>query len=125
MSRPSLFDTNILIDALNRRQQAYEALQRLGEGAITISRISWIEVMSGPSPEKLALTEAFLRGCTIIEVSPEIAARAAAVRRSSRLKLGDALIWATADASGRTLVTRDTRDFPADWPHVHHPYTLS
>jgi predicted nucleic acid-binding protein len=51
---------------------------------------------------------------TIAGITVEIAERAVRLRRTMRLKLPDAIIEATALTSGRTLVTHNTRDFPAD-----------
>jgi predicted nucleic acid-binding protein len=47
---------------------------------------------------------------------------AAADRAFGRLRLPDAVIWASARAESALLVTRDTRDFPGDDPGVRIPY---
>ncbi|WCT74718.1 PIN domain-containing protein [Sphingomonas naphthae] len=117
-----LFDSNILIDALNRYEPARAVLAEAA--AITISRISWIEVLAGAGQDVRLATEAFLRGCQVIEIDPTIAARAATIRRETRLKLPDAIIWATALVTERMLVTRNTKDFPTRWPGVHCPYVM-
>jgi predicted nucleic acid-binding protein len=41
-----------------------------------------------------------------------------------RLKLPDAVILATAEESGCILVTRKTRDFPANDPRIRFPYRI-
>lgn len=41
-----------------------------------------------------------------------------------RIRLPDAIIWATADVGGLLLVTRNTRDFDASNPGICIPYTL-
>jgi predicted nucleic acid-binding protein len=51
-----------------------------------------------------------------------IAEQAVALRRDRRVKLPDAVIWATARSMGALLVTRNTKDFPADDPGVRVPY---
>jgi hypothetical protein len=56
-------------------------------------------------------------------VSVPIAERAVALRRARRVKLPDALIWATAETQGALLVTRNTKDFPADAPGIRVPYS--
>jgi predicted nucleic acid-binding protein len=38
------------------------------------------------------------------------------------MKLPDAIIWAAAQSEDRILVTRNTRDFPAEDPGVRVPY---
>lgn len=117
-----LFDTNIIIDALNRHQPARDILATVEQ--ITLSRISWIEVMAGAKTQRLA-TEAFLRGCRIVELDAPIAARTVEVRRVTRLKLPDAIIWATALVTGRSLITRDAKDFDGDCPDIIVPYVIT
>lgn len=121
------FDSNILIDALAGHGPAGAEIRR----AVTagsrawISRIVWIEVMSKGSPEELRRAERLLSGFTVDEVDAEISARAAALRRDRpRLRLPDSVILATALVRGRVLITRNTRDFPANMPGIRVPYIL-
>ena len=117
------FDTNIVIDALRGVENARAELRRAKRP--WISRIVWIEVMSKLTPESARDAELFLTGFAIDEVDSEIADRAAALRRERpSLKLPDAIILATAQVRGRILVTRNTRDFPAQMPGVRVPYSL-
>lgn len=116
-----LFDSNIIIDALNRHQPAKDVLATVT--TIAISRVSWIEVLAGATPGQRDATEAFLRGCHIIELDASVARRAADLRRRTRLKLPDAIVWATALETGRTLVTRDRKNFPGTSPDILIPYT--
>ena len=60
----------------------------------------------------------------MIALDDEIARRAVELRRAHRIKLPDAVIWATAQTTGRLLVTRNTKDFSPDDPGVRKPYTL-
>lgn len=53
-----------------------------------------------------------------------IARIAADIRRSHRLKLPDAIIWATAKSRQTLLVTRNSKDFPIGDPTIRIPYTL-
>lgn len=117
-----LFDSNIIIDALNRHQPARDILATVEK--ITISRVSWIEVLAGAKPDFRRSTEAFLRGCRIVELDAAIAARAAEVRQQTRLKLPDAIIWATALVMSRTLVTRNGKDFDGERPDIVVPYIV-
>lgn len=50
------------------------------------------------------------------------AAKPRVLRRSSRLKLLDAIVWASARAESALLVTRNTKAFPAGDPGVRVPY---
>ena len=45
-------------------------------------------------------------------------------RRQRRVKLPDAIIIATAVVGGRTLITRNIRDFPESDQHVRMPYRM-
>jgi predicted nucleic acid-binding protein len=116
----ALFDTNILIDHLNDSEEARKELRRYEQKAVSI--ITWIEVMVGAASEVEAQTREFLKNFHIVEVDGRIAEIATRVRRQHRIKLPDALIWATAQANGMLLVTRNTKDFPADDPGVRMPY---
>jgi len=118
----ALFDTNILIDHLNAVPQARDEIQRFENRAVSI--ITWMEVMVGASADLVEPTRLFLEGFKVIALDDEIANRAVALRRTHRIKLPDAVIWATAQTTGRLLVTRNTKDFPPDDPGVREPYTL-
>ena len=66
-----------------------------------------------------------LSGFSVDEIDEEIALRAAALRRERpRLKSPDAIILATAQTRGRVLITRNTKDFPAEMPGIRVPYIL-
>lgn len=121
------FDSNILIDALAGFSQARREISRANEvyGRAWISRMVWVEVMSKGEIDALQVTERFLSGFVIEDVDAEIASRAAALRRErKKLRSPDALILATAQLRGRVLVTRNTKDFPAEMPGIRVPYTL-
>ena len=93
----ALFDTNILIDYLNAVPEARTELQRYAEKAVSI--ITWMEVMVGANHDLEAGTRSFLSGFDIIAVDEVIAERAVSLRRSHRIKLPDAVIWATAQGA--------------------------
>jgi predicted nucleic acid-binding protein len=120
------FDSNILIDLLRGFQQPKAELERaVQRGRVWISRVVWIEVMSKGDGEALRRTEVLLSGFGVDEVDEEIAERAAALRRErSSLKAMDAIILATALTRGRVLITRNTKDFPAEMPGIRIPYKL-
>lgn len=119
----AVFDSNILIDSLNDVAGAHAELTRYRRRYI--SRMTWIEVMAGALPDDGDRAEGFLRHFTIIELNEEIGRRAAALRSErKRLKLTDSIILATAQVSGRILVTRNTKDFPAAMPGIRVPYTI-
>lgn len=117
------FDTNIVIDMLHNRPAAWAEVRNVGRA--WISRMTWIEVMSGVPDSAAVETEEFLRLFAMSEIDEEVARRAAALRHQRKsLKSPDAIILASAQVSGRILVTRNTKDFPAAMPGIRVPYTL-
>jgi len=117
----ALFDTNILIDYLNgvpaAQAEIYRHRQRL------ISVVTWMEVLAGArSEEEEDVIEMFLRDFALVEVSRPVARAAVSLRRSRRIRLPDAIIWATAQHESALLVTRNTKDFPRTEPGVRVPY---
>ncbi len=119
----AFFDTSIVIDALHNDPRAGTELQRTSRP--WISRISWIEIMASAPESALTETESFLRLFAVSELDEEIARRAALMRQQrASLSSPDAIIWASAQVSGRILVTRNIKDFPAEMPGIRIPYTL-
>ena len=117
-----VFDTNIVIDWLFDRAPAVAELQRYPRHRI--SRITWTEVLAGEPLETRDEVQDLLTAFELIEIDARIAATAADIRHRTRMKLLDALILATAQVNGAILITRNTRDFPANMPGIRVPYTL-
>ena len=120
-------DANILIDTLLEHAPAERELKRIAESGarMWISRMTWIEVLSKGNDPVVRDAHHFLARFALDEIDDEIAQRAAALRRERpRLKSPDAIILATAQIRGRVLVTRNTKDFPAEMPGIRVPYTL-
>lgn len=118
----ALFDTNILIDYLNGNPAAETEFGRYR--ARSISVITWMEVLCGPigSKEEEDVIDMFLRDFTVVGVSRHVARTAIELRRTRRIRIPDAIIWATAQVESALLVTRNTKDFPADAPGIRVPY---
>ena len=122
-----VFDTGIVLDILVGHGGARAEIERaLSQGGRPwVSRLSWAEILSQATPNCVREVEAFMDGFSIDEVDEEIAGRAASLRRErSALGLLDATVLATALTRGRVLVTRNTRDFPAQMPGIRIPYIL-
>lgn len=122
VSLERLYDSNILIDHLNGVALATHEIQRHSRRGISI--ITWMEVLAGATASTESGIRSLLGLFRVVEISPEIAERAASIRRSTRLKLPDAIILATAEIDKRTLITRNTRDFDPNHPSVHVPYKI-
>jgi hypothetical protein len=118
----ALFDTNILIDYLNAIPQARIEVQRYGDKAISV--ITWMEVMIGADPKVESATRSFLSSFDRLGVDERVAEDAVWLRRNHRIKLPDAIIWATARTNSMLLVTRNTKDFPAADPGIRSPYRI-
>jgi len=118
----ALFDTNILIDYLHGQEQADRELRAFQGNAISI--ITWMEVMFGATEAQEAATALFLATFQVIPVDDEVARGAVALRKIHRMKLPDAIIWASAQTTNRLLVTRNSKDYPAGHPGVRTPYQL-
>jgi predicted nucleic acid-binding protein len=120
-------DANILIDALLEHDPARREIARLASSGarMWISRMAWIEVLSKGNDAIVRDALIFLGRFGLDEIDDEISHRAAALRRERpRLKSPDAIILATAQIRGRVLVTRNTKDFPAEMPGIRVPYTI-
>ena len=120
-------DANILIDALLEHDPAHREMTRIAASGsrMWISRIALIEVLSKGSDMMVRDALQFLGRFGLDEIDDEISHRAAALRRERpRLKSPDAIILATAQIRGRVLITRNTKDFPAEMPGIRIPYTI-
>lgn len=117
-----VFDTNILIDYLLGKQPAREELARYRTARIAV--VTWIEVMVGVGEKEEATVREFLNSFETIPVNERVAETAVQIRRQHRLRLPDALIWASAKTTDALLITRNTRDYPASEPDIRVPYVL-
>lgn len=117
----AVVDTNILIDYLNGSPKARRELDSFE--TVYISLISWMEILVGAAEgdEESEIRE-FLRRFRVHPVNEGVAERAVEIRRRDRIRLPDAIIWATAQHLGLLLVTRNIRDFPKNHPGVRIPY---
>lgn len=118
-----LLDSCILIDFLLGHDAAREYVSRLDGAAI--SMITWMEVAVGASsPDEEVVLRTFLATFEVLPIDTRVAEEAVHLRRSRRMKLPDAIIFATARVHGRALATRNTKDFGDDEPGVTIPYRL-
>lgn len=119
-----LLDSVILIDHFNGIAAATEFLAQHGHRS-AISVITRAEVLTGFDSGSEPLARALLDQFASLPITAEIADRAAALRRTERWKLPDALQAAVAVQHRLILVTRNTRDFqPGGEPEVVVPYAV-
>jgi predicted nucleic acid-binding protein len=118
----AVFDTNIVIDALNgisKADKEYKLYER-----VIISRITWMEILVGEKENDKQLRDFLENQFEIADIDVNISELAVQLRRKYRLRLPDAIIWATAKAFGAVLVTRNTKDFDTKWDGIRVPYEV-
>jgi predicted nucleic acid-binding protein len=120
----ALIDSDVLVDYLQGRSEAADELARYAECCISL--ISWMEVMVGAGNDvtEEEVCRRFLESFRVLPVTEKVAERTVRLRRSHRLKLPDAIVWASAQEEACLLVTRNTKDFPADDAGVRFPYRI-
>jgi hypothetical protein len=117
----ALFDTNILIDYLNGVEAARAEIARHPERLI--SAVTWMEVLIGVHTEaEEDVVEMFLRDFKVVDLTRRVSREAVALRRTRKMRLPDAIVWASARSESALLVTRNTKDFPGKDPGVRVPY---
>jgi predicted nucleic acid-binding protein len=118
----AVFDTNIVIDALNGVAKADDEYSRYER--VLISRVTWMEVLIGAKGDDSELRDFMETHFEIIPLDLAVAETAVQLRREHRLRLPDTIIWATARVNDAVLVTRNTKDFNPDWDEIHVPYSI-
>lgn len=119
-----LLDSVILIDHLNHITAATAFLAAY-PSQLAISVITRAEVLTGTPIQYKTLIQTLLNQFMNFDVTVEIADLAAHLRRQEGWKLPDALQAAIAQHHQIQLVTRNTKDFPAEhYPFVLVPYRI-
>lgn len=113
-----LLDTTIAIDVLRNSRTAVDRFEELFVNGDTayVTDVVVCELATGARPEDEPGLAAFIRAVEYVRPGPEVAAvagrwRGQARRRGVTLSVPDALIAATADALGATVITRNLQDF--------------
>jgi toxin FitB len=109
-----LIDTNILIYHV-AGSQVITRFMRRAIMSLNISIITKIEFLGWPrhTPEGFEMCRRLLETANLYPVDERVADKAVELKRTSKLKLGDAVIAATAILNGFTLATRNIHDFKA------------
>lgn len=117
-----VFDSAILIDALIGLSSARTEIVRSPDRWIT--RLGWAELRSGASGDAERVDE-YLSHFKVIELTEDIARRGSDLcAQQASMALADAITLASAQVTGRILITRNTQAFPAEMPGVRIPYTI-
>lgn len=119
----ALFDTNILVDYLSGVKEAKKELSLYETRLVSV--ITQIEVLVGvEGKDQENIVRSFLSTFELVELTSEIAERAVRVRKDFRMKVPDAIIYATAKEENCLVVTRNVKDFKQEWADVRIPYSL-
>lgn len=119
----AVLDSDVLIDYLQGLPAARGELARYRRPLCSI--ISFMEVLAGARTDaERQAAEALLASLGRVELTEAVARRAVELRQTLRLKLPDAIVLASAEVEGCILVTRNTRDLPANDPRVRFPYAV-
>ncbi len=121
--KAALFDTNILIDYSRGIEQASDTLNKYTYKHISIT--TWIEYLVGvPAPRMEAQKRLLEENFEILDFTQDAAEETILIRKNTRLKLPDAMIYATAKSENLPFITRNTNDFNPNWPDIQVPYQL-
>ena len=118
----ALFDTNILIDYLIGHNQARLEIEQYENPQISI--ITKMEVLIGTTEDNEDIIREFLDNFTVIPLNEEIAEIAIEIRKKNKIKLPDAIIWASAKFRNSLLVTQNTKDFSVYSSDIKIPYNI-
>ncbi len=115
MGKRYLMDSNVLIDytALLLPQLGSDFVEQLFNDDFLISIVVKIEVLGfNDIPQKMTAMEEFVSSANIFPLDDKVSQKTIELRRLFRkLKLGDAIIAATALVNDFTLISRNLSDF--------------
>ena len=111
-----LWDTNAVIYLLDEKPDSPQKLildDIYNLFQAQISDITEIELLSwrSPSPYQWEALNRFIDNSEVLGLSKEVKHKTAEIRRTTRVKVPDAIIAATAIVNGLYLITRNTKDF--------------
>ena len=104
-----LFDTNILTDYLNGISQARNELTLYPDKFISI--VTSMEILVGTDLAEQSAVDHFLLWFSISPLDTHVSIKAVALRKLTRLKLPDAVIWYAAQSHKLLLITRNSKVF--------------
>ena len=111
MGEKFLIDTNLLIDFQNKviPQDGLAYVAKMLDESFIISFITYIEFLGYVNASE-TLKE-FISIAEVIGINQLIINQTILIRKSSRIKLPDAIIAATAMVNDLTLISRNIKDF--------------
>lgn len=122
-----LLDSNILMDLMNEIEAAANEVEYYDD--VAISAVTWVEVATGLDAAACLNFEINRRTSKIkvIHTDDAIMRESVAIRQGGlaqipkkKIRSSDSIIGATANVEGRTVITRNARDFT--FSKVRVPY---
>ena len=112
MGQGFLMDTNVIIDVLDNTLPP-NGLAFVANLPPVISEVTRMEILGWPNatPAQLAPVQAFINRTTLLPINELVILKVIEVRQTKKIKLGDAIIAATALVHNLGLITRNTSDF--------------
>jgi predicted nucleic acid-binding protein len=120
MSENIVFDTNVIIDCLNKKTGALDIKKKFADKNQFVSIINKLELLGFAkikTDEEMRIKN-FLPTVTIMQITKEIENETIAIRRQTKLKLPDSIIAATAIVLGAELVTTDSHLSKCTYPRL-------
>lgn len=114
----AVVDSSVVVAALNREDSLHEAAARAlryqrERHSLAISTLTYAEILVGPlrhGPDVVATIDRFVEHVRIVDVSRDIARRAAHLRAHREIRLPDAVIIATGlHLAASVILTGDSR----------------
>ena len=114
MGQRFLIDTNVIIDYTSNLlpDKGTAFVENIFNTAFNTSVVVKIEVLGyNDAPAKMQLLEEFLATATVFPLDDAVTQKTIELRRIKKIKLGDAIIAATAMVYGLIVVSRNVNDF--------------
>jgi predicted nucleic acid-binding protein len=112
MGQAYLIDTNVIIDALDPKM-ASDIKQKVNLVKPFVSIITYIEALGWhkATPADLQIMQSFMDNAIVLQLDGTVAEAAVRIKQQKKIKLGDAIIAATAIVHNMVLITRNVDDF--------------
>jgi predicted nucleic acid-binding protein len=121
MRKKLILDSCTIIDFFNDTPDSLDIESLVVQNACAVSFVTKLEVLSSPnlSADEESAIRRFLSRIPILPTNELIEEEVIKIRRSTNLKLPDAIIAATAIAIGAEVVTTDKDFLKCKYPELH------